>query len=313
MNYRVLGSTGLRISTLAMGTVELGMDYGIQAPGEFGRPSEAKAIRLLQDAKDAGINLFDTARAYGTSEKILGKAFTDQGNCYIATKVSLPREIEGTRDAIEIKRAVEHSLEQSRRMLQRAVLDIVLVHNATVATFTDGRVIETLRHAQERGQVRFIGASVYGEEAAIAAVKSGTIDVLQIACSVLDQRPMAHVLPAAKKAGVGVMARSILLKGALTPKARYLPSHLSPLREAADHVRKVFKISWEDLPKVAIRYCLGVPEIGVLILGMRSQTELDAALAATKAGPLTDAEMAMVPQLALDEDPLLDPSYWGIP
>ena len=63
MHYRTLGRTGLRVSALALGTVELGLDYGIQAPGEYGRPSEAAAIRLVHAALDAGINFVDTARS----------------------------------------------------------------------------------------------------------------------------------------------------------------------------------------------------------------------------------------------------------
>jgi len=154
---------------------------------------------------------------------------------------------------------------------------------------------------------------VYGEDAALAAIESDAIDVLQIAYSLLDQRPLAQVLPAAQRAGVGIMARSILLKGVLTPKARYLPSRLSPLREAANRVRKAFEVSWEELPQVAIRYCLGVPEIDVLILGIRTETELSAALAAIEAGPLPEAEMALGSDLGLDDEELLNPSYWGIP
>ena len=77
MDYRILGRSGLRVSALALGTVELGLDYGITLPGEFGRPAESEAIRLIHAALDAGINLLDTARAYGESEPVLGRALHD--------------------------------------------------------------------------------------------------------------------------------------------------------------------------------------------------------------------------------------------
>ncbi|MCB9161239.1 MAG: aldo/keto reductase [Caldilineaceae bacterium] len=73
MDYRTLGRTGLRVSALALGTVELGLDYGIHAPGQVGRPTEDEAIRLVHAALDAGINFVDT-RAYGESRAHLGRA-----------------------------------------------------------------------------------------------------------------------------------------------------------------------------------------------------------------------------------------------
>ena len=70
MPMRTLGRTGLEVSAFALGTVELGLDYGIQAPGHSGRPVREDAIRLVHYALDAGINLIDTARAYGNSEEL---------------------------------------------------------------------------------------------------------------------------------------------------------------------------------------------------------------------------------------------------
>ncbi|MFX0195115.1 MAG: aldo/keto reductase [Candidatus Hodarchaeota archaeon] len=311
MEYRFLGQTGLQVSPLSLGTVGLGMDYGIQAPGVYGRPGESEARRLILAAADAGINFFDTARAYGVSEEILGKTLADKPYCYVATKISLPKK--ETRDKNHIKQIIKNSLQESQRMLQRKVLDIVQIHNATTATFKDGRVIEALKQAKMEGKIRYIGASVYGEDAALIAIESGTIDTLQIAYSLVDQRAKNHVLPAAQNAGVGVMARSILLKGALTPKARYLPSHLRSLVEAAERVRKAFDVSWDELPQLAIRFCMGISEIDVLILGISSKKELDEALKAIDAGPLSNREMEQMREFGLDDEQLLNPSYWGIP
>ncbi len=88
MPMRTLGRTGLQVSAFALGTVELGLDYGISAPGHGGRPPQEDAIRLVHSAIDAGINLIDTARAYGASEEILGQALKDRRHkVVLATKV----------------------------------------------------------------------------------------------------------------------------------------------------------------------------------------------------------------------------------
>ncbi|MEZ4616471.1 MAG: aldo/keto reductase [Caldilineaceae bacterium] len=90
MHYRTLGRTGLKVSALALGTVELGMDYGIGTPDHFVRPPEMAAIALVHAALDVGINFIDTARAYGESEVVLGKALRGRRDqVVLATKVNL--------------------------------------------------------------------------------------------------------------------------------------------------------------------------------------------------------------------------------
>jgi len=296
-----------------VGTVELGMDYGIRAPSDFNFPAESESIHLVRTATELGINLFDTAPSYNQSEVILGKALTNGYSCYVATKVTLPDADEVSRDVSEFDAVVMNSLQQSLCNLQLNTLDIVQIHNATTETFAGNIVAQTLGKAKEQGLVRFIGVSVYDESVALAAIESGTVDVLQIPFSILDQRPLARVLQIAKKANVGVMGRSVLLKGVLTPKARYLPKYLSPLFEAADRIRSALDISWEELPEIAIRYCLGVEGIDTVLLGVRVQSELETALDAVEAGPLPEVEMAFLQDLKLDDEKLLHPGYWGIP
>ena len=72
MNYRQLGRTGLQVSEIGLGTVELGLDYGVPIDGEHLRPPEEQAAHLLNRALDRGVNFVDTARAYGASEEVIG-------------------------------------------------------------------------------------------------------------------------------------------------------------------------------------------------------------------------------------------------
>ncbi len=246
MKYRSLGRTGLSVSALSLGTASLGAEYGIAGPDGSGPPPADAAITLIRTAVDRGITLVDTAPAYGTSERIVGRAVGRDTRVIIATKVS-PHDL-------------DTSLDRSRRALERDVLDIVQVHNATADMIDAGRVSDRLLEARGRGVVRVLGASVYGVEAALAVVRSGAYDVLQVAFNVLDQRMAREVLPAADAAGVGVIARSAVLKGVLTPKAQWLPLALAPLGEAAARARDAIAGgSWERLPQAAMRFCLSEP------------------------------------------------------
>jgi aryl-alcohol dehydrogenase-like predicted oxidoreductase len=319
VNYRPLGRTGLTVSALSLGTVSLGVDYGIAAPGSFGRPTENEAIRLLRAAIDGGITLIDTAPAYGDSERIVGCAAGRDPRVIVATKID-PTAAAGVASGFPSaglgagSRAVIASLESSLRVLDRDVLDIVQIHNATREMIDEGAVTDALLDAKRRGLIRILGASVYGEAAALAVIRSGEYGVLQVAVNALDQRMMRDVLPAAEAAGVGVILRSAFLKGALTPKAQWLPEALAPLREAAARARDVLAGgSWDRLPDAAMRFCLSVPHAASVLAGARTLAELDEAIAAEAAGPLDTSALAMAAGLALTDDRLLNPSHWPVP
>jgi aryl-alcohol dehydrogenase-like predicted oxidoreductase len=307
VKYRPLGRTGLTVSAVSLGTVALGVDYGIAAPGDFGRPGEEEAIRLVREAIERGITLVDTAPAYGESERIVGRAVGASSGVIIATKVN-PAAF-----GADVSRGVAASIESSRSALGRDTLDIVQIHNATREMVSGGALTGALAEARQRGLVRVIGASVYGEDAAMAVIESGAYGVLQVALNALDQRMMRKVLPAADAAGVGVIVRSAFLKGALTPKAQWLPEGLAPLRDAAVRARDTLSGgSWERLPGAAMRFCLSVTGVASVLTGARTAAELDQAVAAESAGALDAGVLRAAAALAMTDERLLNPSYWPV-
>ena len=230
--------------------------YGIPTPGETSIDPN-QAIALLCSAADSGINLFDTAPGYGASERLLGEALVSYKDCIVATKVPVPAGYRSI-TAKELQTTVNASLEASLRALRRDVLEIVQIHNATSAVLDGGELVDCLERARDAGKVRWIGASVYGPETAMIAVRTGKIQVLQLALSVLDQRMCREVLPAAKKAGVGILTRSALLKGALTKRAQWLPESLRPVANASERAVRGLDTTWDALPTMALRFCLSL-------------------------------------------------------
>ena len=280
------------------------MDYGIAAPGEFGRPEEADAIRLVRAALDRGVTLIDTAPAYGESERIVGRAAGRDPRAIIATKIATWHPAPSH---------IRTSLESSLRALDRDVLDIVQIHNATREMIDEGAVTEALLDAQRRGtgpRARRVGLR---RRCGDGGDRSGAYGVLQVALNALDQRMLQDVLPAAAEAGVGVIVRSAFLKGALTPKAQWLPEPLAPLRDAAARARDLLAGgSWDRLPEAAMRFCLSVPHVASVLTGARTIAELDEALAAEAAGPFEALVLSSAAQLALTDDRLLNPSHWPV-
>lgn len=311
MQFIELGASGLRVSRLGIGTASFGLEhYGIPTPGEASVESN-QAIRILRSAADGGINFFDTAPGYGPSEKLLGQALDSYKDCILATKVAVPEGL-GSISGRELQGMVNASLDASRRALRRDVLDVVQIHNATISILESKQLVECLEQAREEGKLRWIGASVYGPGTALAAIRTGKIQVLQLAVSVLDQRMCSQVLPEAKKAGVGILTRSALLKGALTKRARWLPESLRPVAEASARAVQALDTTWDELPAMALRFCLSLSGAQTVLVGVRGEEELQECLAAEAVGPLCGNLLKIAHSLALDDEQLLNPSFWRL-
>lgn len=314
MRYRTLGRTGLSVSALALGTVELGLDYGIAAPGAFGRPEEADAIRLVHAALDAGVSFIDTARAYGTSEEVLGKALRGRRHAAVlASKAQLSPVGGAPPRGDDLRDQLRRSLDESLRRLQTDHLDIWQIHSVDAAILDQiGVVAEVFAEARAAGKIRCAGGSTYGAELPMAALATGIFDMLQVTYSVLDQRLAERVFPAAKAQGAGILARSILLKGALTERADYLPERLAPLRERSRRFRALAAGAGISPVQAAIAFGLAEPHIDSVLIGVRSLWELEEDLGAL-ALELPAGLLAELRALRLDDDELLNPSTWGIP
>lgn len=310
MDYIQLGATDLRVSRLGVGTAAFGLDrYGIPTPGE-GSVDPAESIANIHRAVEGGVNFFDTAPAYGRSEELLGEALADHKHCLVATKVPIPENSDEISHS-ELMQRVNVSLDVSLHRLQREVIDVVQIHNATVQIL-QGDMVSCLERAREAGKLRYIGASVYGEEAALAAIHTGEIQVLQIALSLLDQRMRDKVIPEAKAAGVGVLTRSVLLKGTLTKRAQWLPPSLLALSQASERAVKELDTCWEALPGMALRFCLSVDGVHCVLSGVRNAAEVEDCLAACAAGPIEPALLRKACGLGLNDERLLNPSHWEL-
>ena len=175
-------------------------------------------------------------------------------------------------------------------------------------------VAEIFESARRAGKVRAVGGSTYGAELPLAALESGLFDMLQVTYSVLDQRLADQVFPLAAARDVGVIVRSILLKGALTSRGDYLPEHLAALRDRSRQFRSLVAESSLGASPVqaAIAFGLAHPHIQAVLIGVRSAWELREALGAL-AVELPDTLVERFRALRLDDPDLLNPATWGIP
>lgn len=292
---------------LGLGTAALAVPYG--APGfERPAPDRQQVRRVLLEAVDRGVRFFDTAPAYGESETIVGLTLGNRDGCVLATKLAIPTAGWEALSPRATRAHVRASGWASLRALRRERLDLLQVHNADEALVRRGAVADALLELRDDGLVGSIGATVYGETAALAVIESSAFDVVQVAYSALDRRPESRILPAAAANGTAVVARSLLLRGVLSPAGRELDEPFAALREAADAVRESLHVSWDELPGAAVAFVAGRPGVACALLGPRDEVELAALLDQLERYGETAAEVQL-PALGLD-DWILDPSRW---
>ena len=317
MRYKVLARTGLSVSEISLGTVELGMEYGLKEENESSVPAETDARNLLNRAVDSGVNFIDTAAQYGNSEEIIGRALEDRRSEYVLATKCMHRLDEGL-DYAASRRSISESIDQSLSRLRTDYIDLLQVHGRDMLELEermirDGAVMEELEKARKAGKIRFTGYSSYSEDAALAAIEDGRWDTLQIACNILDRRYLKCVIPEARKRGVGIIVRSALLKGALTDKNRFMPERLKPLIDHVERLVDIQSATRYSLPEMALRFVLSIPDISTIIVGADRIAYLEEAVSTSDGEGLSEEILVELEDMALDDPYLLNPGNWGIP
>ncbi len=213
MNNRLLGKSGISVSEIAFGAVEIGMPYGVHKK----LIGEEEAVRLLHAAADKGINFFDTARRYGLSEERIGSAFKGiRKNIVISTKCAHLRDSNGKLpQGKSLQKFIEESVSTSLKMLKTDYVDVFLSHSSDAEILASEEIAECFASIKKRGLARTIGVSTYGAKDTKTAIDSGNWDVVQISFNLMDQS-CGKLFDSAKQNGIGIMVRSALMRGILT-------------------------------------------------------------------------------------------------
>jgi aryl-alcohol dehydrogenase-like predicted oxidoreductase len=283
---------------LALGTVQFGLAYGAFNAG--GAVEQEEAGRCLSLAAAAGVDLLDTARAYGHSEQVLGDLKAPE-TFRIVTKT--PALATGARGS-----AVTDALGESLAALGVERVYGLMLHRGTNLLRPDGDDIwSALARAKGEGEAEKIGVSVYSPEEASAVVDRFPIEILQAPFSAFDQRMRTTgTFQRLKDKGVEIHVRSIFLQGFALADPERLPPHLSPWRGVLER----FRAHAEDRGMTPLRLALAVAEqedaIDRIVIGVQSARDLQEILESMKApAARVDAEA-----LAHEDAGLINPSNW---
>ncbi len=254
------------MSKLCLGTVQLGMKYGVN--NELGRqPTEEESFAVLRAAKKGGVEFLDTASVYGEAETLLGHFGVEQAVFHVISKLRPwdPQEND--------QRAVVLEIEASLRRLKMQKLYGYMLHRAE--DMNREAVVQGMVTAKKEGLVKHIGVSVYEPEEALRVVQSGIWDMIQIPYNVLDQRlDETDFFELAKKNHVKVFARSAFLQGLLLMEPEHLPSHLQKARPYIEKFHQIVAKNYYTPEEGAMLYSYCHIGIDYVVFGVDMEAQL---------------------------------------
>lgn len=311
MNKRRLGNTSMEVSEIAFGGVEIGLPYGIGIQSEKDMLNEKEAIDLLHASLDAGINFFDTARLYGNSETIMGKAFAGKRqNVILSTKCRRFRNKEGQLlPNNELKKLIEDSLQESLNALQTDYADVFMLHQADEEILGNEIIADTFCSIKKLGITRAIGASTYSIGETEKAIHSGIWDVVQLPFNLMDQRQQTLFDIAAEK-GIGIVVRSVLLKGLLSDRGKALHPALKDVQNHIEQYNSLLNDDFPDLPSLALKFALSFSQVSSVLIGMDRMEYLYKSLAVADGKYMDKSQLQKALQLAYPDPGFLNLPHW---
>jgi len=224
-----ISDTGLEVSSLGLSTVKFGRNEDVKYPEGFEIPDDDQVLALLSQAHDAGINLLDTAPAYGTAQQRLGELVGNSDDWLICSKVG-ERFTNGVSEYIYTAEETRLTVENSLRDLNRDVLDVVLIHSNgdDLHVLQQTPVMETLLRLKEEGKVRATGISSKTVEGGLLALQY--LDVVMCMYNLLETDELP-VIEAAADQGKGIFIKKGLMSGHLNKS-----SHDNPLMASYQHI-----------------------------------------------------------------------------
>jgi len=266
---------GRKISKMTLGTVQLGMEYGIA--NKSGKPSIQKAFEILDTAIDGGINSFDTANAYGDSEEVLGKYFsrTDckMKNPFFTTKFRLDPTSEIDRTSIE--KQIYSFAEQSLERLKIKKIPVYMLHNAKDMSQYGDIVPETLKRLKKEGLIEKAGVSVYKSVEVEQMLENDLYEAVQIPMNAFDTRMVqSGVLKKLKDAGRIVFIRSVFLQGLFFMDPDQMPESLASTVIYLKQIRELAQQEGLSVAQLALSFIRDMEGVTSLVLGAETPEQV---------------------------------------
>ncbi|WP_328320588.1 aldo/keto reductase [Kribbella sp. NBC_00382] len=315
MEKRTLGRTGREVGVVGLGAWQLGADWG--------EVDEGDALAVLNSAVEGGVTFIDTADVYGDgrSERLVGQVLKEHPELTVASKMGRRVEQKPENYNFDNFRAWN---DRSRENLGVETIDLVQLHCPPTAVYSTDEVFDALDTLVQEGRISAYGVSVETCEEALTAIARPNVASVQIILNAFRLKPLDEVLPAAERAGVGIIARVPLASGLLSGKYDEnttfgADDHRNYNRkgEAFDvgetfsgvdfatgleAVKRLIPLvpDTATMAQFALRWILDQPGVSVVIPGARNPQQVAGNIGAAALAPLTTGELKVV-QTVYDE------------
>ena len=300
---------GVEISALSLGTVQLGVNYGINNDG--GKPDRSVAMKILDRALAAGVNALDTAAAYGDSEEIIGqwlKTVPMEKQPLITTKL---KHLDHS-SLENLRSDVRRQLEGCKERLGLKTIPVLMLHSFEEYDQDRENVRTVFEELKANGDIRFSGISAYAHHDYGVIAQSG-FDAVQIPLNIFDWRQIENGgLEKLRKSGMMIFVRSVYLQGLVFKDPAKLTPEMEFCRETLEKFRMLCGKYNMTPAQLAISFALSVPGVTSLVLGCEKveQMEQNAQLL-NSCVTLTDAQMQEIKALFKNtDDHVLNPGTW---
>jgi aryl-alcohol dehydrogenase-like predicted oxidoreductase len=310
MEQRTLGRTGRSVGVVGLGAWQLGADWG-----DVGE-DDARAV--LDAAVAAGVDFIDTADAYGDgrSETFVGRLLAEHGDgLFVATKMG--RRVDQLPENYNRENFRAWN-DRSRANLGVDTLDLVQLHCPPTPVYSTDAVFDALDEMVQEGRIRNYGVSVETAAEALTAIARPGVATVQIVLNAFRLKPLEAVLPAAREAGVGIIARVPLASGLLSGKYDEQTTFAAddhrtynrageafdvgetfagvPFETGLEAVRELRGIVPEGvaMAQFALRWIVDQPGVSTVIPGARNPEQARGNAAAADLAPLSDDQQAAV-------------------
>ena len=261
MQKRRLGQSHIYVSPLGLGTVKFGRNEAVKYPEAFSLPSMQTLDRLLNVAFDAGINLLDTAPAYGESEARIGKLLKNTRNQWIISS-KVGELFSNGQSFFNFSRAhLNQSIEDSLKRLKTDYIDIILVHSngADIDLIENDEVFATLEQWKQSGKIRAYGMSTKTIAGGLSTIRMA--DVAMITYNIKYQNEQV-LIDFAKKQQKGIFVKKAFASGHLKKIEAYTkPTHVS---------HTFIKTTYSD----ALHFVLKEPGVTSVLIGTINEQHL---------------------------------------
>ena len=281
---RYFEKNGYKISSLTLGTVQLGLAYGIN--NSKGMPTYEESSDLLSTALDEGIVSFDTARSYGESEVVLGKYFKEEKREHTLISKAFFTGIPHS----EVKDRLFTSVRETLDRLAIDKLPFLKLHNDTMLLEYGDTVIRALHDLKDEGLVSGIGVS-FSDKSKINELCDGAgFDCVQLPANMLDNGVILDgTLERLEKSGTVVFVRSIYLQGLFFKNTDELPDKIKCAKEPLDKLHTLARDAGIGMAEMAVAFMKDAKGISSIVLGCDNPGQLKETAALVSNAKISDS------------------------